>query len=65
MINEKETKEEQFNIRLTPTELKQIHDDMKQFGGNVSQSKYGEMALKYFGRALKERGVLSILSEVL
>ena len=65
MNNIKEIKEEQLNIRLTPSELQQVHDDLKQFGGNISQSKYGELALKYFGRALREKGALVILSEVL
>jgi len=65
MNNKNETKDEQFNIRLTPSELHQFQDDIRQFGGNISQSKYGELALKYFGRALKEKGALAILSEVL
>ncbi len=60
-----ETKEEQLNIRLSQSTLDKIHEDMKQFGGNISQSAYGELALKYFGRALKEKGALAILSEVL
>ena len=60
-----ETKDEQLNIRLSQSTLDAIHEDMKQFGGNISQSAYGELALKYFGRALKEKGALAILSEVL
>lgn len=65
MNNKIETKDEQLNIRLTATELNQFQEDIKEFGGNLSQSKYGELALKYFGRALREKGALAILSEVL
>ena len=65
MNNKNETKDEQLNIRLSQATLEQIHADMKQFGGNISQSAYGELALKYFGKALREKGALQILSEVL
>jgi len=63
--NKHETKEEQLNIRLTQSDLTKIHNDMVKFGGNISQSAYGELALKYFGKALREKGALAILSEVL
>lgn len=65
MNNEKQIKDEQLNIRLTLSNLEKIQEDIKQFGGNISQSAYGELALKYFGKALREKGALAILSEVL
>lgn len=45
MNNEKQIKDEQLNIRLTLSNLEKIQEDIKQFGGNISQSAYGELAL--------------------
>jgi len=57
--------EEQFNIRVTQADLDEIHDVMKQFGGKISQSSLGRLALKYFIKQLKEKGALSMMSEVI
>jgi len=57
--------EEQFNIRVTQADLDDFHEAMKHFGGNISQSSFGRLALKYFIKHLKEKGALSMMSEVI
>ncbi len=57
--------EEQFNIRVTQADLDDFHEAMKHFGGNISQSSFGRLALKYFIKQLKEKGALSMMSEVI
>ena len=57
--------EEQFNIRVSQTDLDEFHDAMKAFGGNISQSSFGRLALKYFIKQLKDKGALAMMSEVI
>ena len=56
--------EEQFNIRVSQADLEEFHEAMKHFGGNLSQSSFGRLALKYFIKQLKEKGALAMLAEV-
>jgi hypothetical protein len=57
--------EEQLNIRLSQKLLDEVTESRKQFGGNVSQSKYGRMALIFFTKQLKTKGALAMLAEVI
>lgn len=56
--------EEQFNIRVSQADLDEFHEAMKVFGGNISQSSFGRLALKYFIKQLKEKGALAMLADV-
>ena len=55
--------EEQFNIRVSQADLDEFHEAIKAFGGNISQSSFGRLALKYFIKQLKEKGALAMLAE--
>ena len=57
--------EEQFNIRVSQADLDEFHDAIKMFGGNISHSAFGRLALKYFIKALREKGALAMLSEII
>lgn len=56
--------EEQLNIRLSDKDLKEVHEAIKKFGGGMSQSCFGRLALKVFIGQLEEKGALLMLSEV-
>lgn len=56
--------EEQLNIRLSDKDLKEVHEAIKKFGGGMSQSCFGRLALKVFIGQLEEKGALAMLSEV-
>lgn len=64
-MDNKDKVEEQLNIRLSERDLLSVQEAMKQFGGNISQSEYGRMALKYFTGSLKGKGALAMLAEVM
>ena len=57
--------EEQLNIRLSDKDLKEVQDAMKKFGGAISQSSFGRLALKFFIAKLEEKGALAMLAEVI
>ncbi|MDR2427648.1 MAG: hypothetical protein LBD19_01700 [Endomicrobium sp.] len=57
--------EEQFNVRLSQKLLDEITEARRQFGGNISQSSYGRMALIYFTNTLKSKGALAMLAEII
>ncbi|NCB79650.1 MAG: hypothetical protein EOM41_06755 [Bacilli bacterium] len=57
--------EEQLNIRLSDKDLKDVHEAMKKFGSNISQSSFGRMALKYFISQLEAKGALGLLAETM
>ena len=56
--------EEQFNIRVSQADLDEFHEAIRIFGGNISQSSFGRLALKWFIKTLKEKGALAMLSEM-
>ena len=57
--------EEQLNIRLSDKELKEVHEAMRKFGGTISQSSFGRLALKVFIAQLEEKGALAMLAEII
>lgn len=57
--------EEQLNIRLSDKDLKKIQEAIKKFGGGMSQSCFGRLALQVFIAQLEEKGALAMLAEVI
>ncbi len=67
MVTEEHRMDKQLNIKLNTETLLEIERAMRNFGGDgyENSSEFGRLALKYFIKALKEKGVIKILSEVM